>query len=78
MTALPRNVSLAPRPFSLSFAIRASAPSPPPPLPVKQVFIALDGQNFGDTGLDPGVDYQVVGCPPGMFASAVDQYCQPW
>ncbi len=54
----------------------------PPPLPVTsapyQVFVALDGQNFGDTDQAQGVDYQSVGCPPGFFASSVEQYCQPW
>jgi hypothetical protein len=54
----------------------------PPPLPVTrdpyQVYVALDGQNFGDTGQAEGVDYQTVGCPPGYFSAAVDQYCQPW
>jgi hypothetical protein len=54
----------------------------PPPLPVTpdeyDVFVALDGQNFGDTGVTAsGVKFRSIGCPAGYFAQSVDSYCQP-
>ncbi len=58
----------------------------PPPLPVSTgqgqdseyfVFVALNGQDFGDTGTmrySSNVTYRSLACPAGLFAASYDQY----
>jgi hypothetical protein len=58
----------------------------PPPLPVSSgqgqdseysVFVALNGQDFGDTGTmryTSNITYRSLACPAGQFAANYDQY----
>ena len=56
----------------------------PPPLPVTvdpySVWVALDGQNYGDdlvSSSGGGVQYTSIGCAGGEFAATVAQFCLP-